>query len=560
MRLPKIIPMLLLCLPEVALAQAPKGAGQLLDKYYGELELLEREAYQNDHLERLRTLCDAHVKKAKRDNNAIETAKGYIFRAIIEPYELGLSYADSIIWATQVSDHPQYPTKGYFIKAGNYYVAGHYREALENYATAYGWALKKGNKTDQRDISMGIAAIRSINGQPGIAADLYQRALKLLSEEPDFQREFYGDHMLLLYNLSLTHLRLKHLDSAASFVRQGIDRSETMADGEYLRDFILVGAQVDYYKGNLNASRDTMLKYVKELDPGPKAMKHYYLGKIADAQGRSPSAILHFQKVDSLVQLTGEPFPEVREVYLRLITEAREKGQLDRQLGHIENLIHYDSLLSVERQGVLDQVVAAYDVPYLKAQRNEVLQQLQDRKKWMIGLVVLLLLFLGMVGYLTFRNRRNKTRIRELIDRPKTPLKRKEPDPQGTLAVPHDIQEDILSRLESFETSVRFTDVKLDLPTMAEEFRTNTSYLSMVINHYKKMSFPTYLKEQRISHAVARLSMEPQLLKYNYQGLAETFGFGSGDSFAKAFRERTGVYPSKFLKELEARQKKDDDL
>ncbi|MCR9229005.1 MAG: helix-turn-helix domain-containing protein [Flavobacteriaceae bacterium] len=557
-RFRSIIAFLALLMGPMSLAQDMGSQGALLDKTYTELELLEEEAYQNDHLDRLRMLCGAHVEKAKRENNTIETAKGYIYRAITEPFALGLQYADSIIWATQGSDHPQYPTKGYFIKAGNYYVAGHFREALENYATAYQFALKKGNKAQQRDISMGIAAIRSVNGQPRIAADLYQRALKLLQGEPDFERELYGDHILLLYNLSLTHLRLKQLDSAASFVQQGIDRSAHMGDRESVRDFTLVGAQVDFYNGDLEASRDTLLKYVKELEAGPKAIKYYYLGKIADAQGKPNRAITYFQKVDSLVRDTGDPFPEVREVYLRLITEAREKGQLDRQLGYIENLIHYDSLLSVERQGVQDQVVVAYDVPFLKAQRNEVLQQLQDRKKWMVGLTSLLVVFLGLVGYLTFRNRRNKRRLRELLEGPSAPLEKKPPGPKGALAVPEDIQEDLLARLEAFEDSDAFTDAKLDLPTLAEWFRTNTSYLSMVINHYKKMSFPTYLKELRISHAVARLSKEPQLLKYNYQGLAETFGFGSGDSFAKAFRERTGVYPSKFLRELEARQKHDD--
>lgn len=551
------IPFLSFLAGHLGLSQQMGDRGQLMGRSYAELEILEREAYQNDHWDRLRMVCRSHVAKAKRDHNVVELAKGYGYLAIIEPFEPGLAYADSIIWATQGSEDPHYPTKGFFIKGGNYYVAGHYRKALDNYAQAYQWALEKGNKQDQRDISMSIAAIRSINGQPGIAADLYHRALELLHQEPNFERDFYGDHILLLYNMSLTQLRLQHLDSATTYVQEGIARSEIMGDRESVRDFTLVGAQIDYYKGDLKASRDTLLKYVGELDPGAKAMKYYYLGKIEESNKGSDAAVSYFQKVDSLVQSTGEPFPEVREVYLRLIGEARERGELDRQLALIERLIHFDSLLTVERQGIQDQVVVAYDVPLLKAQRNEVLQQLEDRRIWMRGLVALLLLFLALVWYLSFRNRRNKKRILELIEGSRDVSDKKGTEPNASLAVPQEIQEDLLARLGEFEASDRFTDPKLDLPTLAEILRTNTTYLSMVINHYKKMNFPTYLKALRISHAVARLSKEPQLLRYNYQGLAEIFGFGSGDTFSRAFHERTGVYPSKFLKELEARQKND---
>ena len=93
---------------------------------------------------------------------------------------------------------------------------------------------------------------------------------------------------------------------------------------------------------------------------------------------------------------------------------------------------------------------------------------------------------------------------------------------------------------------------------LAHELETNTSYLSTTINQYKGMSFPNYLKKLRITKAVERLSQDSSLMKYNYQGLAETFGFKSGDSFSKAFYSYTGVYPSGFIKEVKNRQRNDD--
>ena len=91
---------------------------------------------------------------------------------------------------------------------------------------------------------------------------------------------------------------------------------------------------------------------------------------------------------------------------------------------------------------------------------------------------------------------------------------------------------------------------------LAQQIETNTTYLSMIVNHYKGMSFPNYLKDLKITYAIERLSEDPELLKYNYQGLADTFGFKTGESFSKAFYAKTGVYPSKLLKELKNREDK----
>ena len=120
-------------------------------------------------------------------------------------------------------------------------------------------------------------------------------------------------------------------------------------------------------------------------------------------------------------------------------------------------------------------------------------------------------------------------------------------------SVPEEIRKDILEKLAEFERSEQFMSKDLDMYSLAQQIGTNTTYLSIVINHYKKMNFPTYVKDLKIKTAISQLSENPDLLKYNYQGLAEIFGFKTGESFSKAFYNKTGVYPSKFLEELKAR-------
>ena len=526
---------------------------------FGELEKLQWELYDKDDVETLRELSHYYIYRGREANDRIEEAKGYVFLTVIEPPELGLAYADSIIHITRDIDYVDYPIRGYFQKAGIYYEEGRYREALENYGIAYELALAKENRYYQRSITMNVAAIRNINGQPQTAANLYHRALKLLQEEPDLEVESRDDHLLLLYNLSLAHLRLQQWDSAAVYVDEGLRLGRMAKDGESVRDFLLVGAQVDYFTGRLSAARDTLLKYMEDLEPGPLAMKLYYLGRIAEETRQNGESIDYFEQVDSLVDVTGEPFPEIREVYRKLIVKATEKGALEAQKDYIEKLIRYDSILSLEQRGVQDQVTVAYDIPLLKAQRNAVIEDLETRKKWTSGLLLLLVAaILSLIG-LYLRNRNIKRRVRELID---TPEKRKVATPKKGKKkkdMPKETFLDIQKGLGAFEKEQGYLAQNVKLETLAKQLNTNRRYLSNFINQEMGMNFPAYLKELRIAHAVEQLKADPELLGYlNYGGLADRFGFGSGQGFSRAFYERTGVHPTDFLKELSARKNADD--
>lgn len=547
----------------MAIGQEPGNSKILADEEFenlsfAELHEREKEAYKAYNDDLLRALCKVHVARAKRMNDPIELAKGYTYLAAIEKPDLAKRFTDSIIWATQGSDHQEFPTKGYYLRAAIHYDEGRYRKALASYAKAYELALEKENRIDQRDITMNIAAIRNINGQPGIAANLYHRALYLLRQEPDYEREWYPDHMLLLHNLSLAHLRMGQLDSARHYTQLGSERALLSGDAETFRDFVLIGAQTDYFSGRYDRAKDTLLKYVDSLEPEPKAVKWFYLGKIAQHEKRNDRAMAYFTSIDSLLEITEEPFPEIKEVYLQLMADAAANGNQDAQLGYIDKLIRYDSILALEKEGVSDQAVVAYDIPYLRAQRKAVSEALETRKKWLYGLLFLLVASLVAGAFFYVRNRKMTKKVKELTSKPDMDWKPKPEVTDKAQGIPLEVQNRLLRELEAFEASNRCAKPEMDQTELAKQMKTNTTYLSGVVNHYKGMTFPTYLKELRITKAIPRLTHDIGLLKFNYGGLANEFGFRTADSFAKALYQRTGVYPSKFLKELEQRKMNDD--
>ncbi len=523
---------------------------------YEEIQDLEYEALENEDSEALELLIKIHLRKATVEKNNIEKARAYYYKTTLEETLPALSYADSIISITKESTHQNYPAMGYALKGHLYYETGNFQVALTNYLTAYNLALEKNNVEQQKEFALAIAAIRNLYGQHYAAVELYNKYLKLLKSENNFGTRYFEDYTLLLFNLSLTHLRLQSLDSARYYANKGIDLTLELKDNVNFQDFILLDAQINFYEGAYGKARDSLLKYSGSLDGTSKAIKLYYLGKIENRFDNKDLSIKYFKEIDSIVTATEDPFLEVKDVYHQLILHSMSQNDKESQIEYIGKLITYDSLHSIKQENVINAAMASYDIPYLKHQKREVEAQLENKKSIIKGVGVLAGLgsFTGIFFFMrSFRMQRKLKILLEEGSGGKIIVNEK-PVNNHPSSVPEDIRKDIINRLEKFENSERFLDKDLDMSTLAQELETNTSYLSVVINTYKGKTFPNYLKDLRVAKAIRMLNADPGLLKFSNQGLAEEFGFKTSESFSKAFYKNTGVYPSKFIKELNSRK------
>lgn len=522
---------------------------------FEEFHNLEWEAFQYENWKDLKELTRAHLSKARRENNDLELARAFYYCTTMEEPDLALAYADSIILATLHNSHPNFPTLGYALKGHIYYNSGNFQSALDNYLQAYSIALKKENIEQQREISLAIAGIRNINGQHYAAAELYTRSLKLLEKKGDLEGLNYQDYITLLYNLSLTHLRLSEVDSAKIYAQKGMENTFRVNDLREFQDFVLLDAQINYYNKDYEKAQDTLHKYVDSLSGTSQAIKLYYLGKIEGKIGSPEKAIAYFKEIDSIITITQDPFNEVKNVYQQLIIHSIVEDDKKKQVEYITKLISYDSILASGQENIMNMAMVAYDIPYLKHQKRKAEEQLIAKSRSMLffGSLAGLSMLIGVFFYL--RNRRMSSRLKLLIEGRNNKINSKPKDAKKHPAsVPEDIRNDILNKLELFENSEGFLKKDLDMFSLAQELGTNTSYLSLIINHYKGMGFSSYIKNLRINSAINQLSKDPSLLIYNYQGLAEIFGFKTGESFSRAFYQQTGVFPSKYLEELKSRK------
>lgn len=124
----------------------------------------------------------------------------------------------------------------------------------------------------------------------------------------------------------------------------------------------------------------------------------------------------------------------------------------------------------------------------------------------------------------------------------------------SAVQIPNSVEQDLLEKLQKFEESEKFTNSKLTIASLALQLKTNTSYLSEVINKYKGKNFNTYINELRIAYICQKIYNHKEYQNYKISYLAEECGFASHSSFATVFRNITGISPSVFIREASKNQ------
>ena len=85
---------------------------------------------------------------------------------------------------------------------------------------------------------------------------------------------------------------------------------------------------------------------------------------------------------------------------------------------------------------------------------------------------------------------------------------------------------------------------------MAKKINTNSTYLSKTLQSHKQKKFVQYITDLRLEYALKRLKNDTKFRTYDIKSIASELGFNTAESFSKAFKKRTGIYPSFYIKNL----------
>ncbi len=157
-----------------------------------------------------------------------------------------------------------------------------------------------------------------------------------------------------------------------------------------------------------------------------------------------------------------------------------------------------------------------------------------------------------IIGYYFKRQLIFKNRFEDLIEE-KVSGNKKELGVNGKQAgLSSKIIDPIMSNLDAFELKKQFLSQKVSLHDLATSFSINPRYLSKVINLQKDKSFPRYINDLRVDYALKELTENQKFRKFTIKAIASDCGFKSSESFSRAFYKRHGIFPSYYIKKIEA--------
>ena len=226
----------------------------------------------------------------------------------------------------------------------------------------------------------------------------------------------------------------------------------------------------------------------------------------------------------------------------------------------VNKLLDIDSLLNVNKKILSNRIIKEYETPQLLREKEELLQKLNQKNRISSNRIIILVVFSGLLIlallYYIWRNYVYKKRFKTLMK--EKPIKEKLPSTKTkdisidyvAQRIPKEILDTVLKKLSDFEKANQFLNSNYTLTVLAKELKTNSTYLSKIINTHKGMNFSSYITLLRINYAIEEIKKSNKFDHYSVEGIAVACGFKSYSSFAKAFYKATGLHPSYFLKQI----------
>ncbi|WP_430408752.1 helix-turn-helix domain-containing protein [Kordia sp.] len=496
-------------------------------------------------------------EKAKNENNISRTLQAYRMLSLTYTDEYVLAYSDSIIALTAENPNTYYPAIAYEKKGDFYYQKRAYQRALDNYLQFYNYAQKFDQKGMVARANYNLGIVKRRMGNIEEALELYRKNYMYVKKNQEAVTTItYLNSIRAFANIFND---IKHTDSASYYNKLGYKEAIRLQQESYKNHFGFNQGVTHFHKKTYQTAIDSISRYIPYFenvqDDDKLAFVYYYAGEIYFAINQQQKAIQYYKKVDSIFQKTQSIFPITRKAYVRLDTYYKNKNDLEKQLIYKNQMIKVDSILKADELYLNKLIFKGYDIPKLKAEKETILSQKQQQKERFRTIVIvlfILILVLGIGFAIQYRKQKvYQLRFKEAINASKTNVNiQNQSTKEHKIAVPEDIIDGILQKLEIFEQEAQFTSNQITLNLLAKEFNTNPNYLSKIVNHYKKCSFSNYINQLRIEYAIEQLKNNPTYIRYTIKAIAAEVGFNNVQSFSKAFYNMKGIKPSYFVRQL----------
>ena len=537
-----------------------------------------------------------YANQMAKSNNSkhLAFAKGamsYLYQMKGNRSESKKKYEESFLYLEKMPDSrdkTQLKSYLYNYKGLTEWYKGNFSEALETYQKGLKLSTAINDIKQIVKFKANIALVNEAVGNYQLAI----RNLKYIDAFVGQNEDVYTKDQLLNYKSNINmnlgsayesyfmkNPNQKHLlDSAEYFYKKAINYSQTFADNKISAKLSL-GNVYNWKRDYKNAEKtyyDVVFLSQQNNQKDILCIANYNLGEIYYITKKYEKALVFLKKCDSIAAITQiNKIDFVKSNYCQAkIYNILKKPELAYKHSkiYLDNYEKFEEKLSEEalevnyKQGVGD--LTAEMVIIEKKYKNDIFL---DR----CLKVLYMLVFVGIV-FLLIKNIRDKNnahkKMNALIEEFKANIEKRNqteseqpeekitiiPEPEEILLKKENInlsideakENKIVEKLLALESKQEYLNADFTLPYVAKKIKTNTTYLSYVVNKRFGKSFGEYSNELKINYVINEMITNHMYRKYSTQAIAESVGFKNAVSFAKSFRKRTGVSPAQFANSI----------
>ncbi|WP_162820122.1 helix-turn-helix domain-containing protein [Kordia sp. SMS9] len=494
-------------------------------------------------------------------------------------FEKSLLYVDKLYKiAVELKDNDLILSS--LINRGNFYFKfGNYKESMEFNLEALELAKASNNVKRELAILLNLALIKLETNDNVGAIELLDKILIVINDGT--VGELINLKIKVYVALIKGYIKVENYPKARIYCEKTIKLSRDNNYKEYeFYGLSFLGTIERFYENYSKAHEllDESLIIAQEIKTVTTEIPLIYFekGKVFYKEKKFQKAIHILLKAGTLMQQNKLDFIKLEETYALLAKSYNEIGNTKNSIKYYEKA-NEAYKKNDERQGSISvDIIKKYDLQSLKEELNKAEQKTEKTRT-----VLYISAFLGffvVIGLIYFYKKREKDNQQKFIallqsleeekqkskvgvqkevfkkEAPKESISKKKISTELASKEVEIIDETkikLLKKLQSFEDKEQFLSKNSSLNEVAKKLKTNTSYLSKLVNAHKGKSFTAYITDLRVNYAIRRLKEDKRFRSYTIDSIAREIGFNRSESFSRAFKNKTGLYPSYYIKNLE---------
>ncbi|WP_046758508.1 helix-turn-helix domain-containing protein [Kordia jejudonensis] len=553
-----ILILFLSCFVSIAVCQTDASA----EKSYDELLSLYKKYQYKDTSKALTYIQEAkEVATIKNNQKQLTTAYYYIAKSNsrLGAYKKALTEVEIAISKSVLLRDTVTAYNSYFLKASIHSDLGDDSTALVWFLKSMEYAKMLQNPIYELPVLSRIAFIKKVHKDFQEAIALNKEILQKLETVPnDENTKIYK--LSALMNIADAYLWLKNTEQAALYNNSALELCPDKQPA-WMYYPILMNSAIIHYQNEVYDACESITNDVKTYaETNHKTSLYlttlFYLGKSAYKQQSYQQSIQYLEKAIDSINVSEQVDVNEKELHEYLALGYNKLGNAEKSFLHFKKYAALEKKQSEEDLKINNQTHELVDIVPLQSEIDtlgkELTKETSNRNTFIIASLALLILFISSIVYYRIREKRTREKFKILLQKVNTLEQQK--DEKKTVVKKQNVSDDqmkiLLEKINEFEKQEYFLQQECSLGYMAEQLGTNTSYLSKTINRYKGKSFTTYITELRINTALVTIKNDTTIQSYTIQAIAEEFGFKRQETFSKAFKAYTGIYPSQYVKNL----------